>query len=198
VSRLILASASRSRQAMLKAAGVDFVVQAASIDERALATDLLSQGKDAGAIALALAEQKAIAISRQNPGDMVLGGDSVLALGGELINKSPDLASLRAELRRLSSKTHFLISAAALARDGRVIWHHMASARMTMRVLSDAFLDDYLAREGEAVLGSVGGYHFEGLGAQLFESAEGDYFSILGLPLLPVLKELRAQGWLLS
>jgi septum formation protein len=196
VRRLILASASRSRQAMLKAAGVDFMVQAASIDERALATDLLSKGKDAGAIALALAEQKAIAISRQNPGDLVLGGDSVLALEGELINKSPDLASLRAELRRLSGKTHFLISAAALAQGGQVIWRHMASARMTMRTLSDAFLDDYLAREGEALLGSVGGYHFEGLGAQLFESAEGDYFSILGLPLLPVLNELRAQGWL--
>jgi septum formation protein len=196
VRTLILASASRSRQAMLRASGVDFVVQAASIDERALAKELLSQGKDAGAIARALAEQKAIAISRQNPGDMVLGGDSVLALEGELINKSPDLAALRAELRRLSGKTHFLISAAALARDGQVIWHHVASARMTMRTLSDAFLDDYLAREGEAVLGSVGGYHFEGLGAQLFESAEGDYFSILGLPLLPVLKELRTQGWL--
>jgi septum formation protein len=175
---------------------VDFVVQAASIDERSLARELLSQGKDAGAIALALAEQKAIAISRQNPGDLVLGGDSVLALEGELINKSPDLASLRAELRRLSGKTHFLISAAALAQDGQAIWHHIASARMTMRTLSDAFLDDYLAREGDALLGSVGGYHFEGLGAQLFESAEGDYFSILGLPLLPVLNELRAQGWL--
>lgn len=181
---------------MLKAAGVDFVVQAADIDERALTREMLSQGKDGGAIALALAEQKALAISRRNPGDMVLGGDSVLALEGELINKSPDLASLRAELRRLSGKTHLLISAAALARDGQTVWHHTASARMTMRTLSDAFLDDYLALEGEAVLGSVGGYHFEGLGAQLFEAAEGDYFSILGLPLLPVLKELRAQGWL--
>lgn len=183
---------------MLKAAGVDFTVQAASIDENALTRELLSQGKDGSPIALALAEQKALAVSHQNPGDMVLGGDSVLALEGELISKSPDLAALRAELRRLSGKPHLLISAAALARDGLVIWHHVASARMTMRMLSDAFLDDYLAREGEALLGSVGGYHFEGLGAQLFESAEGDYFSILGLPLLPVLKELRAQGWLPS
>ena len=181
---------------MLKAAGVDFVVQAADIDERTISTDLLSEGKDAGAIALALAEQKALAISHQNPGAMVLGGDSVLALEGELISKSPDLASLRAQLRRLSGKTHFLISAAALARDGQVIWRHVVSARMTMRTLSDAFLDDYLAREGEALLGSVGGYHFEGLGAQLFEAVEGDYFSVLGLPLLPVLAELRAQGLL--
>jgi septum formation protein len=181
---------------MLKAAGVDFVVQAADIDERGLTQELLSQGKDASAIARGLAEQKALAISRQNPGDMVLGGDSILALGRELISKSADLASLRAELRRLSGKTHLLISAAALAHDGQVIWRHVETARMTMRALSDAFLDDYLARAGEAVLGSVGGYHFEGLGAQLFESADGDYFSILGLPLLPVLKELRAQGWL--
>jgi septum formation protein len=181
---------------MLKAAGVDFVVQAADLDEGALTKELLSQGKDGSAVALALAERKALAISRQNPGDIVLGGDSILALGNELISKSPDLTSLRGELRRLSGKTHLLISAAALARNGQLIWHHVAEARMAMRTLSDAFLDDYLAREGEALLGSVGGYHFEGLGAQLFDSAEGDYFSILGLPLLPVLKELRAQGWL--
>lgn len=196
MSRLILASGSRSRQAMLKAAGVDFTMQAADIDERTIARELLSQGKSANAVALALAEQKALAVSRQNPGDMVLGGDSVLALGQELINKSPDLASLKAELLRLSGKTHLLISAAALARGGQVIWHHVEEARMTMRILSEVFLDDYLAREGEALLGSVGGYHFEGLGAQLFDSVEGDYFTILGLPLLPVLKELRSQGWL--
>ena len=195
---MILASGSASRQAMLKAAGVNFVVQAADIDERALARELLSQGKDASAVARGLAEQKALAVSRQNSGGMVLGGDSILALESELISKSPDLASLRAELRRLSGKTHLLISAAALARDGQVIWHHVESARMTMRALSDVFLDDYLARAGEAVLGSVGGYHFEGLGAQLFESVEGDYFTILGLPLLPVLKELRVQGLLPS
>ena len=181
---------------MLKAAGVDFTVQPADIDERAIAGTLLSEGKDASAIALALAEQKALAVSRQNPGDMVLGGDSVLAFGRELISKSPDLVSLKTELRRLSGKTHRLISAAALARGGQVIWRHVEEARMTMRVLSEAFLDDYLARDGEALLGSVGGYHFEGRGAQLFDSAEGDYFTILGLPLLPVLKELRAQGWL--
>ena len=194
--RLILASASRSRQRILKAAGVEFTVEAAKIDEPALTRDLLSQNKDACAVALALAEEKALAVSRQNPRDMVLGGDSVLALGAELIGKSPDLPSLRAELLRLSGKSHRLVSAAALAREGDVIWRHTEQARMTMRVLSEVFLDDYLAREGEALLGSVGGYHFEGLGAQLFDAAEGDYFSILGLPLLPVLKELRAQGWL--
>ena len=196
MSRLVLASGSRSRQVMLKAAGVEFTVQAADLDERALTRNLLSQGKDGSAVALALAEQKALTVSRQNPRDTVLGGDSVLALGDELISKSPNLAALRDELRRLSGKTHFLISAAALARDGQVIWCHVAQARMTMRLLSEVFLDDYLAHEGEALLGSVGGYHFEGLGAQLFDSVEGDYFAILGLPLLPVLKELRSQGCL--
>jgi septum formation protein len=196
VSRLILASGSRSRQAMLEAAGVVFAVQPADLDERALTQELLREGKDPSIVARTLAEQKALAVSRQNPDDIVLGGDSILALGDELISKSPDLASLRAILRRLSGKTHLLISAAALAQGGQPLWHHVSQARMTMRILSDAFLDDYLAREGEVLLGSVGGYHFEGLGAQLFDAAEGDYFSILGLPLLPVLKELRAQGWL--
>ena len=196
MSRLILASGSQTRQALLKAAGVDFIVQSARIDEQALTAGLLSEGKDPGTIARALAEEKALAVSRQNPHDTVLGGDSVLALGSALIDKSPDLATLRDELCKLSGQTHLLVSAAALAQGGHVVWHHVAEARMTMRVLSETFITDYLAREGEAVLGSVGGYHFEGLGAQLFESVEGDYFSILGLPLLPVLKELRAQGWL--
>ena len=181
---------------MLKAAGVKFAVQPADIDEDALTRDLLSQGKSGSIVALALAEQKTLAVSRLNPGDVVLGGDSVLELGSELISKSPNLASLRTELRRLSGKTHFLISAAALARDGKVIWHHVAQARMTMRNLSENFLEDYLAREGEILLGSVGGYHFEGLGAQLFDSVEGGYFTVLGLPLLPVLKELRSLGCL--
>ena len=196
MSRLILASGSRSRQAMLRAAGVDFTVQPADLDERALSAMLLARGADASAVALGLAEEKALAVAHQSPTDLVLGADSVLALGQELISKSPDLPSLRAELRKLSGKTHELISAAALARGGQVIWRHVERARMTMRALSEAFLDDYLAREGDVLLGSVGGYHFEGLGAQLFDAAEGDYFSVLGLPLLPVLKELRAQGWL--
>jgi septum formation protein len=181
---------------MLKAAGVEFVVEAADLDERALTRDLLSQGHQAPAVARALAEQKALVVSGRYPGDLVLGGDSVLAVGDQLISKSPDLASLLAELRLLSGKTHHLISAAALARNGKVTWHHVEEARMTMRQLSEAFLEDYLAREGDVLLGSVGGYRFEGLGAQLFESVQGDYFSILGLPLLPVLKELREEGWL--
>jgi septum formation protein len=198
MTALVLASASASRQALLRAAGVDFQISPADLNEAALAQDLLAKGSDAGAVAQMLAEQKAIMVSRRHPGAIVLGGDSVLALGSDIIGKSSDLMALRALLRRLSGKTHQLISAAALAQDGQVLWRHAARAKLTMRALSEVFLDQYLAREGEALLGSVGGYHFEGLGAQLFERAEGDYFSILGLPLLPVLAELRDLGLLES
>jgi septum formation protein len=198
MSRLVLASASATRQAMLRAAGVEFLAAPAGINESALTKDLIAKGLEAGAIALALAEQKAVTVSRRSPGETVLGGDSVLVLGPELIGKSPSLVALRTLLQKLSGKTHQLISAAALARDGRIFWHDIARARMTMRVLSEDFIDAYLAREGEPLLGSVGGYRFEGRGAQLFETVEGDYFSILGLPLLPVLAELRARGLLES
>jgi septum formation protein len=196
MKRLILASQSSTRRALLQAAGVDFAAIPADLDEAALTASLLAGGRDAGAIALSLAEQKALKVSRANPGDLVLGGDSVLALGDALIGKSPDLESLRSVLQRLSGKTHELISAAALAKEGRLVWQHVVHSRLVMRALSDGFIESYLAHEGEGLLGSVGGYRLEGLGAQLFESIEGDYFSVLGLPLLPLLKELRALGWL--
>lgn len=198
MSRLVLASASASRQTLLRAAGVDFIADPADIDEPALMRDLIAKDTEAGIIAETLAGQKAATVSRRSPGAIVLGADSVLALGREVIGKSRDLEALRALLRKLSGRTHELISAAALAQGGAIVWHRTARVRMTMRVLSEAFVDAYLAREGRILLGSVGGYHFEGLGAQLFESAEGDYFSILGLPLLPVLAELRSQGLLES
>jgi septum formation protein len=198
MSRLVLASASTARQALLRAAGVDFIVTPASINEPALMQDLAAKGSGAGIIAEMLAEQKAVMVSRRSPGEIVLGGDSVLALGREIIGKSHNLAALRVLLLKLSGRTHQLVSSAALARDGAILWRHTAHAHMTMRVLSEAFVDNYLAREGEALLGSVGGYHFEGRGAQLFDSAEGDYFSILGLPLLPVLAQLRILGLLES
>ena len=196
MSPLVLASASASRQSLLRAAGVDFVAVPADIDEPALMRGLTLVGQDGRAIAEALAAEKAAAISRQRPSETVLGGDSVLEFGPEILGKSRDLAALRALLLRLSGQTHHLISAAALARDGKVLWRHTSVARMTVRPLSEAFVDAYLARGGEKLLSSVGGYHFEGLGAQLFEKVEGDYFSILGLPLLEVLAALRAQGLL--
>jgi septum formation protein len=195
---LVLASASRSRQMLLRAAGVSFRVSAADINEDTLIADLAAQGAEAASVAVALAEQKAVMVSRRSPGDLVLGGDSVLAFEGDLVSKCRDLEGLRTLLRRLSGKTHYLLSAACLARDGAALWHHVSRARLTMRVLSDAFLEGYLATEGETVLSCVGGYRYEGPGAQLFEQVEGDYFTILGLPLLPVLAALRAQGILVS
>ena len=193
---LVLASASASRQRMLKAAGVDFSVSAADLNEEALTADLRAEGVDAAGIAAALAEQKAIAVSRRMPGRVVLGADSVVALGDELISKSRDLAELKTLLRKMAGKSHQLISAAALARDGAVFWRHVGVARLTMRLFTEAFLDAYLAAEGEAVLSSVGGYHYEGRGVQLFEQVTGDSFTIQGLPLLPLLSELRVLGLL--
>ena len=128
----------------------------------------------------------------------MLGGDSVLALGPEIISKCPDLDALTQLLRRLSGQTHYLVSAASLARGGIEIWHHAEAARLTMRALSDGFIDSYLEADRESLLSSVGGYHYEGRGAQLFERVEGDSFTIMGLPLLPVLGELRDQGVLMA
>jgi septum formation protein len=196
MSPLVLASASASRQTLLRAAGVDFMVTPADIDEPALMRGLIAKGADGAAIAEALAREKAVQVSGLQPGDIVLAGDSVLEFGREILGKCRDLDALRALLSRLSGRTHQLISSAALARDGKVLWQHTSLARMTVRPLSGAFIDAYLAREGEKLLSSVGGYHFEGFGAQLFEKVEGDYFSILGLPLLPVLAALREQGLL--
>jgi septum formation protein len=194
MSELVLASASASRGRMLTAAGVPFVVSAADLDETSLIADLWDKGSDAAGIAAALAEQKAVTVSRRRPGALVLGADSVLAFGTEIISKCRDLAALKMLLQKLSGKTHQLISAAALARDGAPVWRYTGTARLTMRILSPGFIDDYVATEGEAVLSSVGGYHYEGRGAQLFSRTEGDAFTILGLPLLPVLAALRDQG----
>src|SRR3954468_8302228 len=191
-----LASGSASRKMLLTAAGVPFTADPADLDEDRLMAGL----KDAGAEVMArtLAEQKALAVSRRHPGQIILGGDSVIAFGGDYLSKCASMAQARALLLRLSGQAHLLVSAAALARDGALLWAHASSCRMTMRDLSAQFLDDYLAREGEAILSSVGCYHFEGRGAQLFDRVDGDYFSVLGLPLLPVLVQLRKEGLLAS
>jgi septum formation protein len=194
MSELVLASASQSRQRMLTAAGVPFRVSAPGLNEAALIADLWDKGVSASGIAATLAEQKAMMVSRRTPGALVLGGDSVLAFGSEIISKCRDMKELRTLLRKLSGKTHHLISAASLARDGAQIWHHTGLAKLTMRGLSEAFLDAYLAAEGEALLSVVGGYRYEGRGAQLFDHVEGDVFTVLGLPLLPVLAVLRREG----
>ena len=193
---LILASASSSRKILLTAAGVSFTADPADLDEAALMVKL----KDVGAeiMARSLAEQKALAVSRRHPGRTVLGGDSVIAFDGDTLSKCASLEEARALLARLSGKTHLLVSAAALARNGALLWAHASPCEMTMRDLSQEFLDDYLAQEGKAILSSVGCYHFEGRGAQLFARVDGDYFSVLGLPLLPVLAQLRKEGLLRS
>ncbi|HTC84021.1 MAG TPA: Maf family protein [Rhizomicrobium sp.] len=195
---LVLASSSHSRQMLLTAAGVAFRVVPADIAEEALMAELSAKGCDAADVAVNLAEAKAITVSHHCPGELVLGGDSVLAFGPDLISKCRDLDALRMLLKRLRGETHELLSAASLARDGVRLWRHVGRARLTMRPFSDAFLDQYLAAEGETVLSCVGGYRYEGPGAQLFAQVEGDYFTILGLPLLPVLAALRAQGFLAS
>jgi septum formation protein len=160
----------------------------------------MAELKDAPAEAVArhLAEQKALTVSRRHPGRLVLGGDSVIAFAGEFLSKCATLKEARALLSRLAGHQHLLVSAAALARDGALLWAHVSPSRMTMRSFSAKFLDDYLATEGEGVLSSVGCYRFEGRGAQLFDKVDGDYFSVLGLPLLPVLVQLRKEGALPS
>ena len=193
---LVLASGSASRKALLTAAGVAFTTDPADLDEAALMAELHSAGAET--MARSLAEQKAVTVSRRHPGQIVLGGDSVIAFGGEYLSKCATLDEARRLLQRLSGHTHLLVSAAALAKDGALLWAHASPCQMTMRDLGPQFLEDYLAREGEAILSSVGCYHFEGRGAQLFDRVDGDYFSVLGLPLLPVLAQLRKEGLLAS
>ncbi|HEU4549359.1 MAG TPA: Maf family protein [Rhizomicrobium sp.] len=193
---LVLASASASRAGLLRAAGVEFSVHPADLDEAALMASMA--GASPAYVALALARAKAMAVSCAHPGALVLGGDSVIGFGGRHLSKCADMAAARALLASLRGQEHMLVSAAALARDGRVVWSHVSPCRMAMRDFSDAFLDGYLAAAGAAILSSVGCYHYEGRGAQLFEQVEGDYFAVLGLPLLPLLAALRREGVLKS
>ena len=191
---LVLASGSASRKKLLTAAGVVFTADPADLDEVELTRSMIRRGADAVQVASELAGQKALCVSRRHPGRLVLGGDSVIGFGHDFISKCASMDEARALLHKLSAKDHLLVSAAALARDGALLWTHANPCRMSMRSLSHKFLDDYLAQEGPAILSSVGCYHFEGRGAQLFDKVDGDYFSVLGLPLLPVLAELRREG----
>lgn len=194
----VLASASSSRARILSRARVPFLAVPADIDESALKATLLKQNKSVQEVAQALAEAKAIHVSKVRPDALVLGADQVLDFGGELLNKCADLGAARNLLWRLRGRQHRLISALALAEAGKVVWTHSETADLTMRTFSDAFLDAYLSAEGSAVLDGVGCYRLETMGAQLFERVEGDYFSILGLPLQPLLAELRLKGVIAS
>jgi septum formation protein len=191
--RFVLASQSAARKAVLRDAGIRFDAEGAQVDEGAIKAERLAAGAAPLQVAQVLAEAKAVEVSRRTPG-LVLGADQTLDLDGRLFDKPASVAQLRAQLLDLRGRTHLLHAALAAARDGEVVWRHDGLARLTMRDFSDAFLDDYLAREGEAVQACVGGYRLEGLGVQLFEAIDGDYFTILGLPLLPVLTLLRREG----
>jgi septum formation protein len=188
---LILASQSRARQMLLANAGIDFEAKPAGIDERALQqSSHLSAPAD---IAALLAREKAVAVSKQEPDRYVAGADQTLALGNRFFNKPSGRAQAAERLRALAGRTHELNSAIAVARGGKIVFAHVAVARMTMRSLSAAEIEAYLTHAGEAVTASVGAYQLEALGVHLFERIDGDHFTILGLPLLPLLAFLRSE-----
>ncbi|MBP0579471.1 Maf family protein [Labrys sp. LIt4] len=192
--RFVLASKSAIRGDMLRAAGLAIETIPASIDERGFERRWQADNLAPDRVAEALAREKALAVSRAEPGAVVIGADQTMAMGEQRFSKVATLAQARDKLLALRGRRHELHAAYALARDGEVIASGAASARLTMRNFSDAFLDDYLDRAGKGILGSVGCYQLEGLGVTLFEAIEGDYFTILGLPLLPLLAALRERG----
>ncbi|MEH2612519.1 Maf family protein [Bradyrhizobium sp. AZCC 1693] len=191
---LILASQSRARQMLLANAGIFFEAVPADIDERALHKN---SGLSApGEIAGLLAREKACFVSSKNPGRYVVGADQTLALGNRLFSKPAGRAQAADQLRLLAGHTHELHSAVAVARDGKIVFSDVVVARMTMRRLDESEIEAYLDQAGQAVTTSVGAYQLEGLGVHLFERIEGDHFTILGLPLLPLLAFLRGEGLL--
>ena len=197
---VILGSGSRFRRQMLQAAGVVFSVVPADVDEPAargrMAHDTPSITPDE--IALRLAELKALQVSARHPQALVIGADQVLALDGTIFGKPDRIDAARDQLRALRGRTHTLPTAVVLAVDGRIVWRHVSVATLDMRDFSESFLDAYLSAAGDVVTETVGGYQLEGLGAQLFSRIEGDYFTVIGLPLIALLGELRARGVMLG
>lgn len=193
---LVLASGSASRAKILREAALPFDVAIPNVDERALEAAVAPGVDRPSRIATALAREKACEVSQRAPGRLVLGGDQLLSCGDEIVHKAADLNGARATLRHLSGKTHALHSAACITRDGEAVFETLLVARLTMRALSDTFIDRYLAMVGADVLGSVGCYHIEGAGVHLFERIDGDQWTIRGLPLLPLLAFLRESGYL--
>ncbi|MEM6626989.1 MAG: Maf family protein [Pseudomonadota bacterium] len=190
---LILASQSASRAALFSGAGLAFTQIGANVDEDAVKAGMRAEGKSTAEQAEVLAEMKAAKISRKHAG-LVVGGDQMLDLNGTAFDKPKDLDQARDNLLKLRGKTHTLETAIVVCEGGAPVWRHIAKPKLTMRAFSDAFLDQYIDAAGPKILASVGAYQLEDLGAQLFNKIEGDYFSILGLPLLPLLDWLRDRG----
>jgi septum formation protein len=195
-SDLILASASQVRARLLRDAGLGFRAVPADIDESVIKQASRSAGETGAECALKLAADKARAISRRQPGVLVVGADQILDFGDRWLDKPADMAAAREHLLALRGHTHELATAVVAVRDGEILWHAISSPRLTMREFSPAFLDGYIAAEGDVLLGSVGAYRLEARGAQLFEKIEGDYFAVLGLPLIDLLEFLRRDGML--
>lgn len=194
VETVILASASTARANLLRNAGIAVEVCPAMVDEESIKASFAAERADVLDCAMVLAEMKAVRISARNPGRLVIGADQILDLDGRWFDKPESLAEARRHLLALRGKTHRLISTAVIALNGARIWADHDSASLTMRMFSDSFIDTYLEQTGESILSSVGAYHLEGLGAQLFDRISGDYFTILGLPLLRLLDYLRGRG----
>jgi len=190
----VLASASPTRAKLLRDAGLDLESVSPAVDEDEVKRSLRLEAASADRVAETLAELKALRVSRLRPDDLVVGADQTLVCEGVQFDKPPDMAQARAQLQELRGKPHELVSAAVAARGGAPVWRGTQRARLTMRLFTDDFLDGYLAAAGDDVLGGVGAYRIEGLGAQLFSNVDGDHFTVLGFPLLPFLDFLRGHG----
>ena len=195
---LVLASASTVRARVVAAAGVDFRVEPAELDESLLKQACRAEGRDAAGCALALAEAKARQVAARSCRAVVIGADQLLVCAKVWFDKPADLGQARTQLQALRGRTHELVTAVCAVHDGSRLWHAASSPRLTMRHFTDAFLDDYIPAERADIIRSVGGYRLEGRGVQLFEQIEGDYFAILGLPLIELLGFLRTKGMILS
>lgn len=191
--RTILASGSQIRKDILTGAGIDFQVISKPVDEAAIKSAMLEDGAHPRDIADALAEAKSRRVSQSEPG-LIIGADQVMVMDGTLFDKPENIDDARERLRAMRGREHQLIGAIVICEAGAPVWRHVSKTRLWMRYFSDAFLEDYLQKEGELVTKSVGAYRFEGLGAQLMDRVEGDFFSILGLSLLPLLDYLRTRG----